>query len=242
MFSRKLRFSNVATASNETPASAASKSGRIRPGLQRHQARQRLRDPQAEAARHVVAEARRAHLRDRQPARRQHQRRRGERSRLRHDAEVLGPRHLGDGLAEPQVDAARRAFGQQHGDDGARRAVAEQLPQRLLVEGDPVAADEIDEVGLRVAAQRRRAEVRVAGQEAVGRRGEVGEIAAPAAGDEDLGAGLVGVLEQQDLAAALAGGQRAHQPGGAGAEDDGVERRVGCRHEGRPTTGTTPAR
>ena len=127
---------------------------------QRHQRRQRLGHAQAEAARHVIGKTGRAHFRDRQAAGRQHQRRRGEAAVAGFDAEAIGARNIGDGVADPDIDAALRAFGQQHGDDRARRAVAEQLAERLLVIGDAVPLDQRDEVGLRVAAQRRTAEVR----------------------------------------------------------------------------------
>ena len=78
---------------------------------------------------------------------------------------------------------------QQHVDDLVRRAVAEQLAERLLVLGDAVALDQRDEVALRVAAQRRDAEVRIGRDEVLRAGVEVGEVAAPAAGDADLLAG-----------------------------------------------------
>ncbi len=56
---------------------------------------------------------------------------------------------------------------------------------------------------------------------------QVGEVAAASAGDEDLLADAVGVFEQGDAASAVAGGEGAHQTGGAGAEDDRV---VGVGH------------
>ena len=90
--------------------------------------------------------------------------------------------------------------------------------------GDAVPVDQGDEVVLRVARQRRLAEVRVGREERLGPRLEVGEIAAAAARDQDLLADLLGMVEQQHPAAALAGAQRAHQAGRAGADDDDVER------------------
>ena len=54
--------------------------------------------------------------------------------------------------------------------------------------GDAVTLDHGDEIGLRVAAQRRSAEVRIAGEESIRRTMKIGEIATPAAGDQDLGA------------------------------------------------------
>ena len=65
--------------------------------------------------------------------------------------------------------------------------------------------------------------MRVGGEEAVGRGVEVGEVAAPAARDQDFLAGLAGMVDQQDAAAALAGLGGAHQPRRAGAEDDRIE-------------------
>ena len=131
------------------------------------------------------------------------------------DAKLIGARTLGDACADPHIDAARRAFGEQHRDDGARRAVAEQLPERLLVIGDAMALDQRDEIMLRVAVERRLVEMRIGREEPVRRAMQVGEVAAPAARDQDFRADLVGMIEQQDLAAALARGERAHQPGRA---------------------------
>ena len=84
--------------------------------------------------------------------------------------------------------------------------------------------DQRDEIVLRVAVERRLVEMRIGRDEPVRRAIEIGEVAAPAAGDQDLRAGLVEMVEQQHLEPALARGQRAHQPGGAGADHDGVER------------------
>lgn len=93
-----------------------------------------------------------------------------------------------------------------------------------------MAPNQGDEVGLRVAAQRRGAEVRVAGQEAIGRHVEVGEVAASPARDQDLCSHLVRMLEQDDLATTLPRRQRTHQPGGARSQDNGVEGFLGCDH------------
>ena len=59
--------------------------------------------------------------------------------------------------------------GHQHVDDLARGAVAEQLAEGLLVIGDAVALDQRDEIRLRVAAQRRDAEARIARDEVLRR-------------------------------------------------------------------------
>src|SRR5258708_3622461 len=51
----------------------------------------------------------------------------------------------------------------------------------------------------------------------------IGSDTRPAARDQDLLADRIGMLRQQDAAAALAGTHRAHQARGAGARDDDVE-------------------
>ena len=61
------------------------------------------------------------------------------------------------------------------------------------------------------------------GGEEIGRaRADIGEIAAAAAGDEDLRARLGGVVDEQHSPPALAGGGGAEQPRRAGADDDRV--------------------
>lgn len=51
---------------------------------------------------------------------------------------------------------------------------------------------------------------------------DIGEIAAPAAGDADLLAGGLGMIENQNGAAALAGADGTHHAGGARADDDHI--------------------
>ena len=55
---------------------------------------------------------------------------------------------------------------------------------------------------------------------------QIGEVAAPAAGDADLLGELGGVVDDQHAASALTGFGGAHHAGGAGADHDDVE--VGC--------------
>ncbi len=52
---------------------------------------------------------------------------------------------------------------------------------------------------------------------------DIGEIAAAPARDQDLLARTVGMLQHRDATAALAGLNRAHQSGGAGAKDENVK-------------------
>src|SRR5580700_6730611 len=59
---------------------------------------------------------------------------------------------------------------------------------------------------------------------------QVGEVAAPSAGDENLLAAAVGVFENSNAAAALAGFNRTHEASSAPSEDDYVELLI---HRGR---------
>ena len=51
---------------------------------------------------------------------------------------------------------------------------------------------------------------------------DVGEVAAASAGDEDLLAGAIGELDDENAAAAAAGVDGAHEAGGSCAEDEDV--------------------
>jgi hypothetical protein len=52
---------------------------------------------------------------------------------------------------------------------------------------------------------------------------QIGEVAASAAGDEDLSPWLPVVFEQRDSASALTSYRRAHQPSSSRAQDDYIE-------------------
>jgi hypothetical protein len=65
--------------------------------------------------------------------------------------------------------------------------------------------------------------MRIAGDEILRLRAQVGEVAAATAGDEDFLARRVGVVEQEHRSAALPCGERAHHACGACAYDDDVE-------------------
>src|SRR5690606_14884439 len=206
---------------------------------QRHQARAGGQHRVAEPARQLVAEAAGAHARDRKAAAGHHQRRRAELAARGVQAEIAGVAvdHALDRAGRLDPHPGRGAFVQQHAHDQLRGFVAEQLAQLLLVVRDAVAFDQLDEVPRGVARQRGLAEVRV-GREVVCRAGTgVGEIAAPAAGHQDLLADLVGVLDHDRAQAAAAGGDGAHEPGGTAADDEDIAivhrgRRAGQGGEG----------
>ena len=126
-------------------------------------------------------------------------------------------------------------IGQQHGNDLPRRTIAEKLAQGLFVPGDAVLFDQGDEIVLGVARQRRLAEMRVGRDKRLGPAQKVGEIAAPAARDQDLLADLVGVIQQQHPPSALAGAHGADQAGRTGTDHRDVK---GLGHAGAVTSGT----
>ena len=82
--------------------------------------------------------------------------------------------------------------------------------------------DQGDEVRRRKFRERRLREVRISGGEIVRLTVEVREVAAAAAGDENLLADTISALQNRDAATALASLQRAHQSGGASAENQGI--------------------
>ena len=94
--------------------------------------------------------------------------------------------------------------------------------------GDAVALDETNELRRRVACERRAAEIRVLRQKARRPRVDVREVAPAAAGDADLFADDVVVLDEQHPAAALPGLGGAHHAGGASADDDHVPGGAQC--------------
>lgn len=124
------------------------------------------------------------------------------------------------------LDAANRAWMQGATYRAAVEAntvtVAEQLPARLLVISDAVFLDQRNEIMLRIAAQRRLAEVRIAGQKVRRCRVQVGEIAAPAAGNADFLGGPPRLLDHSHAATATSRNAGAHQARRASAEDNDV--------------------
>ena len=205
---------------------------------QGHQGRAGLRHPDAEPPGDIMGKAGGAHLGDRQAAGRHDNGLGSEIVAVGLDAESVATVDRGDPAAEPQINPGGLAFGQQHGDDLVRRTVAEQLPEGLLVIGDAVFLDQGDEILRGIAGQRRAAEMGIARQEAFRRAAQVGEVAAAAAGNDDLLARFVGMIDQQHLATPLAGPERAHQASGAGADNRDIERGPGARRHGLETPDT----
>jgi hypothetical protein len=152
--------------------------GFVRTELQWNQRWARLDDLQPEASGRVVGEPGCAELRDRWAAGGEDEGRRLGAA----DAEAaIGMLERVCARTEPQIDAALRAFGEQHRDDLLRRAVAEELTERLFVPGDAVAVDQSDEVFGCVTAERGGGEMRVRREEAVRGGVDIGEVATAAA-------------------------------------------------------------
>ena len=80
----------------------------------------------------------------------------------------------------------------------------------------------VEEVARRVACERGAAEVLIGRQEPLRPAVQIGEVAAPAAGNQDLLAGLARMVQHHHAAPVPPGGECAHQAGGAGAQDDDV--------------------
>src|SRR5690349_11218943 len=112
---------------------------------------------------------------------------------------------LADTLTAPDQHLTLRALGKEHVDNLPCGPVAKQLAKRLLVPGDGITFDQLEEIARTEAAQRRLGEMGVGRKKAVRRGIVVGEIAASAAGYQDLPPRLVGVIEEEDLAATGSG-------------------------------------
>src|SRR5690242_18457461 len=162
------------------------------------QPRPRLDYSQSEAPREVVGEAARAQLGNRKPAGRDHQRRPDKPATFGLDTETVGAINGGYSITGPQIDGGRGTFREQHRQNLAGGAVAEELAQGFFVIADAMPLDHRDKVAFGVAAQRRPAKIRVSGEKALGCDLEIGEIAAAAAGDQNFFSRIRVMFEQQD--------------------------------------------
>ena len=91
-----------------------------------------------------------------------------------------------DRSVQLKLDAGLCQTGSQHLDNLRGFPVAKQLPQRLLVPRDPVPVDQIDEIPLCIARQRRFREMRIARDKVFGAGVKIGKVAATATGHQDL--------------------------------------------------------
>ena len=93
--------------------------------------------------------------------------------------------------------------------------------------GDVVLGHERQKIRRRIAAQGAAAEMRIFGQEVLRRCARVGEIAAPAAGDENFCTGLGIMVEQQHPLGPRARRDGAHETRRTGADYDDIKGRHG---------------
>jgi len=121
----------------------------------------------------------------------------------------------------------------------SRRSIAEQLAKLFLVIGDAMLFDEAHEVGRSIAGKRRLGEVWIGRKKVLWARVQVGEVAAAAAGDQNLLADSVRAFEYQDAPAPLPGFNGTHQASGSGSENNDV---VFLIHAGLIHTGMIHAR
>jgi hypothetical protein len=201
--------------------SASSKLAAVGKG-EGHQPRPRLGHLQPELARDVIGEARGPHLGDRLAAGRQHQIAAGDGDPLALALQLQrkAARPMGEGnelSRQPERGVGAGHLLPQHLDDLGGLVVAEKLPQRLFMPGDAVAADQVDEIPLAIAGERRFAEMRVLRQVIRGLCIEIGEIAPTTARDADLLARGACVVDDQNARSRMG---RAHHAGRAGAKDD----------------------
>ena len=134
--------------------------------------------------------------------------------------------------ASLHVDAGRGAFGQQHGHDLPRRAVAEQLAERLLVPGDAVPLDQGDEVVLACSAPA--PTCRNAGWprgSASGRLPRLVKLQRPPPEIRIFLPTLSACSSSSTRRPRWPARERAHQAGGAAAHDDDVVAPSGSRQQ-----------
>ena len=160
---------------------------------------------QAELAGEVVAERGGAHLGDGQASRGDDQRGRakfvgvGACDKFRGSADFL------DLSVQTNPHVRGAAFLLQHSGDLGGRAIAKKLAERFLVIGDAVLLHQGDEIGGRVTRKTGLGKVGIGGDKIFRRAMNVGEVAATSPGNEDFLADAVGVFQDGDAAAALAG-------------------------------------
>ena len=128
---------------------------------------------------------------------------------------------------QENLNTGGAALGFEHVENRARRTVAEELAERLLVIRDAMLFDQGDEVSRGVTRQRRLRKMRIRREKILRLAINVGEVAAASTGDEDLLARAISVLQDCNTASALARFDGAHQSGGTGAENDRVEVMLG---------------
>ena len=180
---------------------------------QRHQRRPRCHHPQPKLPSQIKRQPRCPHLRNRKPPCRHHQ----HRSPIlpHHKLPVL--LHGRHPMPRHNLHPRRRALGLQHRHNLRRAPIAKQLPQRLLVPGNPMLLDELNELQRRIPRQCRLRKMWVLAQEVLGLHDAIREVAPPPARNQNLPAHLLVMLQHHHAAAPLAHLHRAEQARGSAA-------------------------
>ena len=136
---------------------------------------------------------------------------------------VVTANDIGDVGVQLNVGTVVFAARHQQVDDVLGRGVAKQLTVIAFVIGDGVVLNHFDEVVLGEAFQRRDAKARILRHVIVRGCEQIGKIAAPTTGNPDLFADIFGVVEHRHPPPPFRCDARAHQTGGARADDEGVK-------------------
>jgi len=138
---------------------------------------------------------------------------------IRADYEFVGAANLLNVAVQNNLYSCSPALGFEQFHNILGGTVAEKLAERLLVIRNVVSFNQRDEVGRFVPGQSGFGEVGICGIEVFRPAIQVREIAAAPAGDEDFLARAIGAFQDGDAPAAFARLDRAHQPGGSGAQN-----------------------
>src|SRR5262249_40156088 len=114
-------------------------------------------------------------------------------------------------------------FAKQHVDDDLRRRITEELTELLFVKINSMLLQQLEEIARCVARQSGLMKTGVVRNEMIGSREGVREVAPAATGDLDFPAHRFVVLEHDDATSAFARFDRAHEAGGAAADDDDIK-------------------
>src|SRR5262249_20344230 len=101
-------------------------------------------------------------------------------------------------------------------------AVAEQLPELLLLICNSMTSDQPDEVVRRISGERRFVEVRISGNEVLGPGVDVCKVASSASGYPNFLADRFVAFENQNRSSALSRFNRAHQAGSTSSNNHDV--------------------
>ena len=170
-----------------------------------------------------VAERGRTHFGDREASSGNNQRRRTKFAGIRFDYKFSCASNFPDLLPNEYLRMRRLAFRLQKIGDVLCRAVAKKLAQRFFVIGDTVVLYPGDEILGCVAGERRFCEVFIRRNKILRFAMKISEVAAAAAGNENLFADAFRMLKDGHAAPTLASFDGAHQPRGTAPEYQNIK-------------------